>query len=281
MIELNCGNWRAIFEPSIGGSLTALERAGVPVLRQSGERVIHPLQTACFPMVPYCNRIARGRFVFAGAETSIAANLEGELHPLHGTGWLRAWRIVRLDSSSVLLEDDYRHGEGDWPWPYRAHQHVALDANGMTIWLIAENRAGESAPMGLGMHPYFRRRPEAAVAIQAMAMLGIDDEFLPDGTAQEVDALAPFSTGAAIPPVLVDNCFTGWTGSASIRDDLGTIVVRGFGATCVHVYASPDGSALCLEPVNHPPDALNRAPGAMTVLPPGAAAGIAMRIEAG
>lgn len=281
MIELNCGNWRAVLEPSIGGSLTALERDGVPVLRQSGERVTHPLQTACFPMVPYCNRIAGGRFVFAGAETSISANLEGELHPLHGTGWLRAWRIVRQDSSSVLLEDDYRHGEGDWPLPYRAHQHVALDATGITIRLIAQNRAGEPAPMGLGLHPYFRRRPEATVAVQAAAMLGIGDEFLPDGTVQDVDALAPFSTGAAMPPVLVDNCFTGWAGSASIHDDLGTIVMRGFGAPCVHVYAPPGGSELCLEPVSHPPDALNRARDAMTVLPPGAAAGIAMRVEVG
>ena len=281
MIQLNSGDWRAVLKPSIGGSLTALGCDGVPVLRQSGERVTHPLQTACFPMVPYCNRIAGGRVVFAGAGTSIAANLEGELHPLHGTGWLRAWRVIRQDSSSVLLEDDYRQGEGDWPWPYRAHKHVALDASGITIRLIAENCASVPAPMGLGMHPYFRRRPEATVAVQATAMLGIDDQFLPDGTAQEVDALASFSTGAAIPPVLVDNCFTGWTGSASIRDDVGTIVVRGFGAPFLHVYAPPGGSELCLEPVSHPPDALNRAPGDMTLLPPGAAAGIAIRIEVG
>lgn len=279
MIELVAGNWRANVMPEVGGSLTALECAGAPVLRPCGEQVDHPLQAACFPLVPYCNRIAGGRFAFEGAGTTIAANLPGHHHPLHGTGWLRAWRVIRHDSSSVLLEDDYRSGEGDWPWPYRAHQHIALDASGLTIRLITENCAAHAAPMGLGLHPYFRRRPGARIAFDAKAMLGIDEAFLPDGTTHTADALAPFSTGAELPPVLVDNCFTGWAGSASIRDDLGTIVVRGFGAPFVHVFAPPGGSELCLEPVSHPPDALNRAPGDMTLLPPGAAAGIAMRIE--
>lgn len=238
----------------------------------------HPLQSACFPLVPYSNRIAEGRFAFAGRQVRIAPNLPPQRHPLHGTGWLREWRVVRCDAASALLEDDY-DGSGDWPWPYRAHQHIALDAIGATIRLIVENRAGAPAPIGLGLHPYFRRREDTRVTFAARAMLGSDGEFLPDGRVLGADALASFSTGTVLPPVLVDNCFTGWGGTASIQDGLGTIVVRGFGAPHCHVYAPQGGSVLCLEPVNHTPNALNLAPAEMPVLPPGAAAGIAMRIE--
>ena len=67
---------------------------------------------------------------------------------------------------------------------------------------------------------------------------------------------------------------------ATIADEHGSIILRGFGAPHCHVYAPPGGDALCIEPVNHSPDALNREPGDMTVLPPRCAAGIAMRIEA-
>jgi aldose 1-epimerase len=35
---------------------------------------------------------------------------------------------------------------------------------------------------------------------------------------------------------------------------------------------------LCLEPVSHTPDALNRVPEEMTVLPPGCSASLTMRI---
>jgi len=279
MIELTAGGWRAGLRPEIGGSLAALTRDAVPVLRTMSDEADHPLQSACFPLAPYCNRIAGGRFTFAGREVKIAPNLAPQRHPLHGTGWLRAWRVVRHDATSALLEDDYT-GDGDWPWPYRAHQHLALDAAGLTVRLMVENRAAEAAPLGLGLHPYFRRTPESVVTLGAAQMLGIGPEFLPDGQRHRADALAPWSTGALLPATLVDHCFAGWSGVAIIADRQGTIRLRGFGAPQCHLFAPPGGSELCIEPVNHTPDALNRAPGEMIVVPPGAAAGLAMRIEA-
>lgn len=279
MIELAADRWRAALRPEIGGCLSSLTCDGVPVLRTMASDASHPLQSSCFALVPYCNRIADGRFTFGEREVRIAPNLLPQPHPLHGTGWLREWRVVRCDAVSALLEDHY-DGSGEWPWPYRVHQHLALDAGGATIRLIVENRADEPAPMGLGLHPYFRRRDETRVTFEARAMLGNDGEFLPDGSVLGADALAPFRTGTPLPAELVDNCFTGWSGTASIEDGLGTIAVRGFGAGHCHVYAPPGGTDLCVEPVNHTPNALNLAPAEMTVLPPGAAAGIAMRIEA-
>jgi aldose 1-epimerase len=73
---------------------------------------------------------------------------------------------------------------------------------------------------------------------------------------------------------------TGLAASRWRAANRGSITLRVFGAPRCHVYAPPGGSELCLEPVSHTPDAVNRAPGETTVLPPGAAAGIAIRIEA-
>ena len=277
-IVLEAGGWRAICRPDLGGSLVGLARNGLDILRPApGARDV--LESACFPMVPFCNRIADGRFTFNGQSGRIAPNLPPQPHPLHGFGWRAEWDVVRADASSLLLE--HRHaGSAEWPWAYRAHQHVALDVLGVTIRLMLENMASEPAPVGLGLHPYFRRLPEARVTFDANSMLGIDADFLPDGECHAADALADWTKGAALPDQLVDHCFTGWGGVVTISDGAGTITMRGFGAPHLHVYAPPGGSELCAEPVSHTPDALNRQPSGMTILPPGACAGLAMRIEA-
>ncbi len=278
MIDLSAGLWHAALRPAVGGCLASLSHDEVPVLRAMAAGADHPLQSACFPLVPYCNRIAEGCFTFGGSAVRIAPNLNPQRHPLHGTGWLRPWRVVRCDAGSALLEDDYA-GDGEWPWAYTAHQHIALDETGLTIRLLVENRAADPAPIGLGLHPYFRRSPDTVVTFSARAMLGIDGAFLPDGTRKAADTFAPWNKGATLPDTLVDHCFTGWDGRATIQDSHGAIAVRGFGAPYCHVYASPGGTELCVEPVSHTPDALNRAPGQMAVLPPGAAAAVALRIE--
>ena len=277
-IILKTGDWKAAIRPELGGALVGLWRGDVPVLRET-PAASDVLDAACFPLVPFCNRIADGRFTFSGHDVEIAPNLPGQAHPLHGFGWRARWDVLRTDAAGALLEHR-RDAAPDWPWAYRAHQHFALDAKGITVRLMVENRSGESAPVGLGLHPYFRRRDDVTVTFDAEAMLGIDAAFLPDGKAYRAEELAAWSEGAALPDVLVDHCFARWGGLTTIADDLGTITLRGFGAPHLHVFAPPGGSELCAEPVGHTPDALNRDPAAMTLLPPGACAGIAMRIEA-
>lgn len=280
MIALGAGKWRARLRPEIGGALAALDLGELPILRTMPEGADHPLQSACFALVPYANRIADGRFGFLGHSVRIPPNLAGQRHPLHGLGWLTDWRTIRADGASALLEHAHE-GSDEWPWAYVAHQHVALDETGCTIRLMVQNRASEPAPMGLGFHPYFRRSPTTRLTFEAQGMLGIDTDFLADGSRHPADALASWGDGSPLPDVLVDHAFTGWTGAATIADEHGTITVRGFGAPHCHVFAPLGGEELCIEPVSHAPDALNQAPEDMPVLPPGCAAGIALRIEAG
>ena len=279
MIDLAAGGWRAALRPEVGGCLAALDCNGVPVLRTMADGADHALQSSCFPLVPYCNRIAGVRFSWGGRDVSIRPNLPPQRHPLHGLGWLAEWRVVRHDAASALLEHAH-DGSGEWPWAYVAHQHIALDDTGCTMRLMVRSGAAEAVPMGLGFHPYFRRAKESVMTLAAETMLGIDAELLPDGARHVADTLAPWSQGARLPDRLVDNSFAGWTGSATISDARGTITLRGFGTPHCHIYAPPGDAELCLEPVNHLPDALNREPHAMPAVLPGCAAGIAMRIEA-
>lgn len=279
-ITLTAGAWEAVIRPQTGGCLAGLFRDRLPILREMPAQSNEVLASACFPLVPYCNRIAEGRFAFGNREVRIGPNMAQQRHPLHGMGWKSAWAVTHQGAGSAVLDHAY-DGGGEWPWPYLARQHIMLDEEGCTIALQVENRATESAPLGLGLHPYFRRSATTKVRFEAEEMLSIDAEFLPDGKVQAADAMAQWSKLSALPETLVDHCFTGWKGRATIADDQGTITIAASGAPFLHVFSPPRSNELCLEPVNHPPDALNRASASVPMVPKGCAVSVAMRIEAG
>ena len=265
--------------PQVGGCLSSLSFNGTPILRPMAADAAKPLESACFPLVPYCNRIAEGRFRFAGRDVILPPNFAPERHPLHGLGWQRPWDVVQHDEASIELQHVY-DGDDEWPWSYQARLRVCLDEAGCTIALQAENTSDEIAPLGLGLHPYFRRSSEARLAFLADGMLGTNDEFLPDGTVHPADALACWRDGAAFPADLVDHCFTGWDGKARISDRSMRIELHATGAPNAHVFAPPGKPFACIEPVNHEPDALNRDDAAMPAVAPGNMSTIALRIEA-
>jgi len=86
-------------------------------------------------------------------------------------------------------------------------------------------------------------------------------------------------SGAPLPPMLIDHCFADWDGHAEIEDELGRIVITANNAPHLHIYAPPMAPDLCVEPVTHLPDAVNRPEWAMPALPPGETATVQMRIE--
>ena len=278
-LTLRSGGWQAEVRPEAGGSLASLTFDGTEVLRTMPDSSTSPLDAACFPLAPYCNRIRDGRFAFAGREIALPANFPPEWHSIHGLSWQRAWRIESQSENKCVIVDDY-DGMGPWPWGYRAEQRVRLGDKGIAITLVLTNRGDTAMPAGIGLHPYFRRREGVRVSFAADHVLLSDPECLPTGVIAPADHFADFRHASALPAETVDHCFAGWSGEATIEDDLGTIAIGASGAPHLHFYAPADGSALCCEPVSHTPDAPNRAPEAMTILPPGCSATLTLRISA-
>src|SRR5438309_12080262 len=116
MIKLQAGNLRLELNASIGGSISAFEwigeNASTPILRKCHRPLEKVLDAACFPLVPYVNRIRDGRFTFRGREVRLAPNMAGDPSPLHGQGWLNPWQVEDGSERRACL--CFRPESGNW-----------------------------------------------------------------------------------------------------------------------------------------------------------------------
>ena len=240
------------------------------------------LDLACFPLVPYANRIAHGRFSFGGREVRLAPNLDGHAHPLHGHGWLGGWRVIEVGPDRAELAFEYAAGE--WPWPYRAVQAIALTEAGVELTLALTNLASEPAPVALGFHPYFPHRGRARLTVEALGAWPIDGDCLPVGE-RPGPAPVDWRTGAPLAqPGLIDHCHVGWRGPARIELGDGLVVTLSASANLgwLHVYSPPGEDFFCVEPVSCRPNAVNAQnpmQEGVCVLPSGETAAAAMTIN--
>jgi len=295
-LTLVAGRARAVVVPAVGGSLASFTRDEREVLQSAASAALDGgdvLGMACYPLVPYSNRIAHGRLDFDGDTHLLAHGLPGVPHAIHGVGWQRPWQVAGAEASRVRLVLEHT-GAGDaarqWPWPFRAEHELALVVDGDGVALVAslavENTGGSRFPCGLGWHPFFPRDPSTTLSFLAQGMWHNDETGLP------LRCSRPEPWGFARPRTLagvaLDNVFAGWSGSAQLAAPArGLAIALDASAACRHlvVYTPADGRSVAIEPVTHVTDAFNRAAQGepdtgMQVLLPGARMSATLRIHA-
>lgn len=275
-VVLSAGDWRLVLDPHHGGMVRALTRRGQDILRPMPEGAEAPFDSACFPLAPYANRIAGGRFTWRGQSHALAPNAPGQKHPLHGTAWLGTWSVETgaADRATLL----HHHAAGpDWNWAFTLRQHFRLTAEGLEARLELTNTDDNAMPTGLGFHPWFTRRGVSAIAFTAKAVWLADAEMLPTVRAT-ADTLGDWKQGAALErPDLVDHCYAGWAGQLRIERGDGDIVLEGEDTPYLHLYVPPGQDFFCAEPQSTMPDAVNRE--APAPLLPGETRTVTMRIR--
>lgn len=278
---LRRGDWVLALRPDLGGAVSRLRHRGRDILRPTPDDAGDVLDTACFPLVPYANRIAHGTFDFDGERIRLPLNFGDHPHSLHGVGWRSAWTIDSIDADHAELA--HRHpGNADWPWAYRARQLFRLRDDGLEVELELTNLDGRAMPGGIGLHPYVVAAPGALLRFASSRIWQSDDRQLPTH-ADRPDLLADWESGAPCrQDRLIDHCYSGWTGGAVIAAPSGDIVLTASGAHALHVHIPPGRGVVGLEPVSHIPDALNRpesdAVTGLRILGPGQSMRLTMRI---
>lgn len=263
LLSLRAGRLAVDLAPDAGGSIArfAVEGAGDgggDLLRPATDVALASrtgMNTACYPLVPYSNRIANGRLDFGEEAFHLAPNWPGVRHPMHGDGWRHPWEVLHHGRDGAELVYVHERGTAgvEWPFRYRARQSFRLDEQGLTIGLSIENLEHRDVPAGLGLHPFFVRDAETELACRLAGVWRTDAEVLP---LQRVP-LPPewdFSCSRSVCGMVLDHCFDGWDGEATVSwPQRGLRLVLSATEAFRHlVIYVPDGQRyFCVEPVSH------------------------------
>lgn len=258
---------RLILDPRRGGAIRDFSWRGQDVFRPTPAHAgDDPFDTACFPMVPYANRIANGRFNFGGRMLQLQRNWREDPHPLHGNGWRSSWGIVAASVSKAIVR--FEGGADEWLGRYLCEQCFEVTDNGLSIELSVQNLSEAPMPAMLGLHPYFSDASRARMRAQVQRVWLTDGEALP---VRETEAPVEwrFDPARAVASVPLDNCFSGWDGTAALCWPERTVTVRATHCSHLHVYVPPQRDFFCIEPQTSAGGALGRDRGEATVIAPG------------
>lgn len=295
-LALAAGDARVLLAPATGGAIAsftlgkhAVLRPTPPEARAAGIVGAH----ACFPLVPYSNRIAGATLRFGARVHPLAPNFGDSPNSIHGIGWQREWAVAAAgaaDATLMLRHDPAKDGGGAWPFAFRARQAFSLDGSARDASLVAtlsiENTGDAAFPCGLGFHPFFPRTAATTLGFRARGVYDNDAMQLPVGHAT-VDAARRFDPARPVHDLTLDHVFSGWDGRATIaQPDAGLVVDLSAPppASFLVAFVPPKQDFLAVEPVTHMTDAFNHAargePGTgALVLEPGATFSCTMRID--
>lgn len=273
---------RVRVSPRYGVILDGYHRNGHPILRPfAGEEgAFGPTDAACFPMVPFANRVGGNAFEYEGRTYTFEPNDVPPFY-LHGEGWKSDWTVTERTAHSVAI-DMQREGDAQSPYTYRATQRFALDGSQLTISIAVENRARHAMPFGLGLHPYFPRTPRMTLQARARSWWTEDDYHVPDRNEPLPDTV-DFSKPRLLPDHGLNNCFEGWDCRAGLvwpeHGLSATIDTDPVFSRYMLFSPPPDFAFLCFEPMSHTADGFHHPDfGGLQRLAPGETMGGSMRL---
>lgn len=223
LVALCAGACAVDLYPAIGGSIGRFtwrhpDGGVVDLLRPVHQQALaagNSEGAACFPLLPFSNRLCESRFTFNGREIVLPRNTSGP-HIEHGHGWQRPWSVRAMSDTTATIgfNHDPAH-DATWPFAYAAEQTFTLDPSGLAVTLCARNLDQRPMPIGLGLHPYFPRTPLCQLQADVDGFWTTDAEVLPLHL-RDVPPEFDLRPGLLMNDVVVDNVFTGFQGHANI-----------------------------------------------------------------
>lgn len=249
-LHLRDGDLRCDVRPDLGACIAGLWLGDVPVLRSTPGDDLHTVRlSGSFPLVPFSNRIGHATLRWQGTGHPLVQNVATEPHAIHGVGWMRPWEVLEHNERFVMLAHEHR-ADAAWPFAYDASQTLQLRDGALDLTLSITNQSRQAAPVGLGWHPYFVKRPGSHVAFTATGRW----EMGPDKLPTERRPSPGLDTDCAT--LDVDHCFDGWTGEVRLSDEALRVQVSANLSRLV-VFTNATRDFVAIEPVSHVNNAVN------------------------
>ena len=243
-VSLRCDALRCEIKPELGGCIAGLWLGDIPVLRSTPAQGLHSVrQSASYPLVPFSNRVGHASLQWQGTDHPLVKNFEPEPHAIHGVGWERPWAVREASETFALLSYEHK-ADAAWPFDFDSSQAFKLNAHALEMTLSITNQSKVSAPVGLGWHPYFVKRPGSRVTFSTLGRWEMGNDKLPT---HRTDSAGLDDDCAAL---AVDHCFDGWRGELHLRDALLHTRVSS-SLTRLVVFTQPGRDSIAIEPASH------------------------------
>jgi len=149
--ELCRGEQRAVVV-EVGGGIREYTVAGRPVLEP------FPLAQMCdgahgAPLIPWPNRLAEGRYSFAGEEQRLPLDEPEKGNAIHGLLRWRAWSELDHGAGRVVVGARLPAMPG-YPFSLEVSIAYELSDEGLSVTTSARNVGEVECPFGAGQHPY-------------------------------------------------------------------------------------------------------------------------------
>ncbi|MEW1986624.1 aldose 1-epimerase family protein [Pseudarthrobacter oxydans] len=224
--------------------------------------------------VPWPNRLADGRYTYAGKDFEAAINEPERGSALHGLATGMNWELRQAAADSVVLA--CRVGAGrHYPSDLEVSVTYSLGPGGLRSTVSTVNVGQAAAPYGVCPHPYLvagqGKLDDWTLELPAHDFLEVTpDRLLPTGMKSVEGHAFDFRSPRQLGSLKIDHAFTGISrdqqGLARVRvqDPAGTGVELEWGAEWpwVQIHTAdkpvgPDRLGLAVEPMTCPPDAFN------------------------
>lgn len=249
-LQLSHNRLRCDLRPDLGGCMAGLWWGDVPVLRSTAGPALSSARLAgSYPLVPFSNRVAQAKLVWAGTSHPLVQNNAAEPHAIHGVGWQRAWQVLDASDQFALLSYEHK-ADAAWPFAFDTSQAFRLSDSGLEITLSMTNQSSTPAPAGLGWHPYFVKRTSSHLHFAASGRWEMGADKLPTQRLPSVGLDTDCAT------LDVDHCYEGWQGDALLSDAQLRIRIASSLKRLV-VYTHPTRHFVAIEPVSHVNNAVN------------------------
>jgi galactose mutarotase-like enzyme len=240
-------------------------RGGLESYRARGSTFGIPL------LHPWANRLGGFAYRAGGVDVALDAGTPGlrtEEHglPIHGlVAASPDWRVTDVGGDLLCAELRWEAPEQleAFPFPHRLALEVTLAPEALTVATTLEPTGDRAVPVAFGFHPYFTvpgiDRDDVVLRHPAMTHLPGDERGLPTGERAPIPARDAPLRGEAF-----DDLYTG------VGDGTGVTLAGGpraitmrlvEGYTHLQLFAPPDSTAVAIEPMTAPTNALRTGDG--------------------
>ena len=265
MIQLCNDRLSVCLFPSVGGGIARFDWLGgdedVPLMRpclgepERSPGRYEPNRLACYPLLPWSNRIAHGGFFMGGRRVALPLNRDDDAYPIHGSGWQRRWTVRRHDAEEAHLELIEAARDA---YSYHASLNYQLDGTALKVRLGVTNTGEDALPFGLGLHPFFPLHGGATLRAPADGVWHNDGQGPLPTHRGAIPAPWDFRANLALPAGGVNHAFSGWTGQAVIEWPRHALRLHIEADVDAYVLYTPgDEDFFCFEPVDHPINAVH------------------------